>query len=88
MRSAVWLEVSRSDTTFTNPAFILIMEAKEAPDPAMAKISAALDVKAGTEHRQDALNLLTYSFLLIITILFIWGFKHRRLRYEIKPYLR
>lgn len=57
------------------------MEAKEAPDPAMAKISAALDVKAGTEHRQDALNLLTYSFLLIITILFIWGFKHRRLRF-------
>jgi len=57
------------------------MEAREAPDPAMAKISAALDVKAGTDHRQDALNLLTYSFLLIITILFIWGFKHRRLRF-------
>jgi len=57
------------------------MEAREAPDPAMAKISAALDVKTGTEHRQDALNLLTYSFLLIITILFIWGFKHRRLRF-------
>lgn len=47
----------------------------------MAKISAALDVKAGIDHRQDALNLLTYSFLLIITILFIWGFKHRRLRF-------
>ena len=56
------------------------MEPHEAPDPAMGKITAALDVKAGTEHRQDALNLLTYSFLLIITILFIWGFKHRRLR--------
>lgn len=57
------------------------MEARSEPDPAMAKISAALDVKAGTEHRQDALNLLTYSVLLIITILFIWGFKHRRLRF-------
>jgi len=57
------------------------MEANQGPDPSMAKISAALDVKAGIDHRQDALNLLTYSFLLIITILFIWGFKHRRLRF-------
>ncbi|XP_046383278.1 sodium/hydrogen exchanger 7 isoform X3 [Ischnura elegans] len=40
-----------------------------------------LDVKAQNTHRIDSLNLLLYTFLLILTVLTIWLFKHRRLRY-------
>ena len=32
-------------------------------------------------HRLDNLNLLLYTFLLILTVVTIWMFKHRRLRF-------
>ncbi|XP_078039188.1 na[+]/H[+] hydrogen exchanger 3 isoform X4 [Augochlora pura] len=40
-----------------------------------------LDAKAQFLHRLDSLNLLLYTFLLILTVLTIWTFKHRRLRF-------
>uniref|UniRef100_A0A1L8DUV5 Sodium/hydrogen exchanger n=2 Tax=Nyssomyia neivai TaxID=330878 RepID=A0A1L8DUV5_9DIPT len=38
----------------------------------------ALDAKATQNHRIDSLNLLLYTFLLTLTVLTIWLFKHRR----------
>lgn len=32
-------------------------------------------------HMVDSVNLMLYVFLLIITVLTIWLFKHRRLRF-------
>ncbi|GLG94916.1 Sodium/hydrogen exchanger 7 [Gryllus bimaculatus] len=40
-----------------------------------------LDARALLTHRIDSLNLLLYTFLLILTVLTIWLFKHRRLRF-------
>lgn len=40
-----------------------------------------LDAKAQLAHRLDSLNLLLYTFLLTLTVLTIWLFKHRRLRF-------
>ncbi|CAK9801910.1 Sodium/hydrogen exchanger 7 [Anthophora quadrimaculata] len=40
-----------------------------------------LDAKAQLLHRLDSLNLLLYTFLLILTVLTIWTFKHRRLSF-------
>uniref|UniRef100_A0ABD2WHF8 Sodium/hydrogen exchanger n=1 Tax=Trichogramma kaykai TaxID=54128 RepID=A0ABD2WHF8_9HYME len=40
-----------------------------------------LDVKAQDLHRLDSLNLLVYTFLLTATVLTVWTFKHRRLRF-------
>ncbi|CAG9759406.1 unnamed protein product [Ceutorhynchus assimilis] len=40
-----------------------------------------LDAKAQSTHRIDSLNLLSYTLLLILTVLTIWLFKHRRLSF-------
>lgn len=40
-----------------------------------------LDAKAQSTHRLDSLNLLSYTLLLILTVLTIWLFKHRRLSF-------
>lgn len=40
-----------------------------------------LDAKAQQIHRIDSLNLLLYTFLLTLTVLTIWLFKHRRFRF-------
>lgn len=37
-----------------------------------------LDAKANLMHRLDSLNLLLYTFLLTLTVLTIWLFKHHR----------
>lgn len=37
-----------------------------------------LDAKANQMHRLDSLNLLLYTFLLTLTVLTIWLFKHHR----------
>lgn len=46
-----------------------------------AETDIALDAKAQSAHRLDSLNLLSYTFLLILTVLTIWLFKHRRFSY-------
>ncbi|XP_012278653.1 sodium/hydrogen exchanger 7 isoform X3 [Orussus abietinus] len=48
---------------------------------AAAKTDIELDAKAQLLHRLDSRNLLLYTFLLILTVLTIWTFKHRRLRF-------
>ena len=40
-----------------------------------------LDEKIKARHRIDSLNLLLYMMLLITTVLTVWMFKHRRMRY-------
>ncbi|XP_031335365.1 sodium/hydrogen exchanger 7 isoform X2 [Photinus pyralis] len=40
-----------------------------------------LDAKAQNTHRLDSLNLLSYTLLLILTVLTIWLFKHRRVSF-------
>lgn len=40
-----------------------------------------LDAKAQSAHRIDSLNLLSYTLLLILTVLTIWLFKHRRVSF-------
>ena len=46
-----------------------------------AATDIALDAKAQALHRLDSLNLLLYTFLLTLTVVTIWTFKHRRLRF-------
>lgn len=46
-----------------------------------ANADIALDAKAQLTHRLDSLNLLLYTFLLTLTVLTIWLFKHRRLSF-------
>jgi len=40
-----------------------------------------LDEKALADHRLDSLNILLYTILLCLTVLTIWAFKHRRIRF-------
>ncbi|XP_017770600.1 PREDICTED: sodium/hydrogen exchanger 7 [Nicrophorus vespilloides] len=40
-----------------------------------------LDARAQTTHRLDTLNLLLYTLLLILTVLTVWLFKHRRVSF-------
>ena len=40
-----------------------------------------IDEKESELHRLDSLSLLLYTFLLTLTVLTIWLFKHRRIRY-------
>ncbi|KAK7083214.1 putative monovalent cation proton antiporter 1 (CPA1) transporter [Halocaridina rubra] len=40
-----------------------------------------LDEKYWNTHRIDSLNILLYTFLLILTVVTIWIFKYRRARY-------
>lgn len=42
---------------------------------------AELDEKALANHRLDSLNILLYTILLSLTVLTIWAFKHRRIRF-------
>lgn len=46
-----------------------------------AATDIVLDAKAQSTHRLDSLNLLSYTFLLILTVLTIWLFKHRRVSF-------
>lgn len=43
-----------------------------------AETDIELDAKANFNHRIDSLNLFLYTFLLTLTVLTIWLFKHRR----------
>lgn len=46
-----------------------------------AESDIQLDAKAQSTHRIDSLNLLSYTLLLILTVLTIWLFKHHRLSF-------
>ena len=55
-------------------AIIQLTQCQATPD-------SEYDEKALNTHRLDNLNLLLYTFLLILTVVTIWMFKHRRLRF-------
>ncbi len=40
-----------------------------------------IDMKESELHRHDSLTLLLYTLLLTLTVLTVWLFKHRRIRY-------
>nr|XP_006639292.1 PREDICTED: sodium/hydrogen exchanger 7 isoform X1 [Lepisosteus oculatus]XP_015219783.1 PREDICTED: sodium/hydrogen exchanger 7 isoform X1 [Lepisosteus oculatus] len=50
-----------------------------AEDSAMEELTT--EKEAEESHRQDSVNLLTFILLLTLTILTIWLFKHRRVRF-------
>ncbi len=41
----------------------------------------SLDAKAKYDHKIDSLNILLYTALLSLTVVTVWMFKHRRVRY-------
>ena len=42
---------------------------------------AELDEKEKFNHRIDSLNILLYTFLLTLTVVITWMFKHKRVRF-------
>lgn len=58
----------------TDPDQRLILEEKIPPE-------LMIDEKEAQIHRLDSLSLLLYMCLLALTVLTIWCFKHRRIRY-------
>ncbi|XP_070764553.1 sodium/hydrogen exchanger 7 isoform X1 [Enoplosus armatus] len=67
------------DTTM--PVWILLsaVSGLRAEDDGMEEL--ATEKEAEESHRQDSVNLLTFILLLTLTILTIWLFKHRRVRF-------
>nr|XP_046247247.1 sodium/hydrogen exchanger 7 isoform X2 [Scatophagus argus] len=63
------------------PAWILLnaVSGLKAEDDAMEEL--VTEKEAEESHRQDSVNLLTFILLLTLTILTIWLFKHRRVRF-------
>ncbi|TFK05484.1 interleukin-18 receptor 1 [Platysternon megacephalum] len=55
------------------------LRAGERSSSAMEEI--ATEKEAEESHRQDSVSLLTFILLLTLTILTIWLFKHRRVRF-------
>lgn len=46
-----------------------------------ARLEFTAENKAIALHKIDTLNLMLYTFLLILTVFTVWYFKHRRLRF-------
>ncbi|XP_041861599.1 sodium/hydrogen exchanger 7 [Melanotaenia boesemani] len=64
------------------PVWILLSSAVsglKAEDDGMEEL--VTEKEAEESHRQDSVNLLTFILLLTLTILTIWLFKHRRVRF-------
>lgn len=52
-----------------------------AAEDSSAMEELATEKEAEESHRQDSVSLLTFILLLTLTILTIWLFKHRRVRF-------
>ncbi|KAK5907614.1 hypothetical protein CesoFtcFv8_005442 [Champsocephalus esox] len=61
------------------PALILLSAVTAEDGGAMEELTT--EKEAEESHRQDSVNLLTFIMLLTLTILTIWLFKHRRVRF-------
>uniref|UniRef100_A0A8C9ZT95 Sodium/hydrogen exchanger n=1 Tax=Sander lucioperca TaxID=283035 RepID=A0A8C9ZT95_SANLU len=63
------------------PVWILLsaVSGLKAEDGGMEELTT--EKEAEESHRQDSVNLLTFILLLTLTILTIWLFKHRRVRF-------
>ncbi len=59
------------------PVEVVVAEQSDAAVPPEAHI----DEKESELHRLDSLSLLLYMCLLTLTVLTVWLFKHRRIRF-------
>ncbi|KAK3557281.1 hypothetical protein QTP70_026270 [Hemibagrus guttatus] len=75
-----WRTLWRNRTGFVAVILLLSRAARiSADDGAMEELTT--EKEAEESHRQDSVNLLTFILLLTLTILTIWLFKHRRVRF-------
>ncbi|XP_053491729.1 sodium/hydrogen exchanger 7 isoform X1 [Ictalurus furcatus] len=75
-----WRNLWRSSSGLVAVILLLSRAAwVRADDGAMEEL--ATEKEAEESHRQDSVNLLTFILLLTLTILTIWLFKHRRVRF-------
>ena len=63
------------------PALILLSAGAVTAEDGGAMEELTTEKEAEESHRQDSVNLLTFIMLLTLTILTIWLFKHRRVRF-------
>ncbi|XP_068448916.1 sodium/hydrogen exchanger 7 [Clinocottus analis] len=61
------------------PVWVLVSAVSGLQEDGMEEL--ATEKEAEESHRQDSVNLLTFILLLTLTILTIWLFKHRRVRF-------
>ncbi|XP_061680341.1 sodium/hydrogen exchanger 7 [Syngnathoides biaculeatus] len=84
--------VTTTTTTTTTTTMMMMMmmmmmaaaaaaSGQEDAAAAAALEDLATEKEAEESHRQDSVNLLTFILLLTLTILTIWLFKHRRVRF-------
>ncbi|TKS74840.1 Sodium/hydrogen exchanger 7 [Collichthys lucidus] len=75
------LRQKRSGAFTALPVWMLLnaVSGLNAEDDGMEEL--ATEKEAEESHRQDSVNLLTFILLLTLTILTIWLFKHRRVRF-------
>ncbi|XP_041647731.1 sodium/hydrogen exchanger 7 [Cheilinus undulatus] len=75
------MDALRRPRSPTLPVWMLLSSVTglKAEDDAMEEL--ATEKEAEESHRQDSVNLLTFILLLTLTILTIWLFKHRRVRF-------
>ncbi|XP_072540494.1 sodium/hydrogen exchanger 7 isoform X2 [Salminus brasiliensis] len=77
-----WKSVPQSRSVLLTLAVVLIQAARmSAEDGGGGMEELATEKEAEESHRQDSVNLLTFILLLTLTILTIWLFKHRRVRF-------
>ncbi|XP_062854224.1 sodium/hydrogen exchanger 7 [Trichomycterus rosablanca] len=75
-----WRSLCKNRSVLSAAVFVLIQAARiNADDGAMEELTT--EKEAEESHRQDSVNLLTFILLLTLTILTIWLFKHRRVRF-------
>ena len=63
-----------ADQNFGTTASPAVVTAAANPD-------LEVDLKESQSHRSDTLSILIYTLLLIQTVVTVWMFKHRRVRY-------
>ena len=61
--------------------FLAIFPLVYTQDDAGESLSLNQEEKAKENHETDSLNILMFMSLLILTVLTIWLFKHRRFRF-------
>lgn len=62
-------------------SFLVILLLVDISDAAMISTDLETEAKIQNHHRIDSLNILLYTFLLILTVVTIWIFKYKRARY-------
>lgn len=61
---------------------ISVVDSEQSESPVQLQmLESKAETKASNLHRIDTLNLMLYTFLLILTVCTVWLFKHRRFRF-------